>query len=158
MLLPQDDPTSSRHAFPIPKREVEVEVEVQISGAPQQNEPQRSSRQAIVSSEGIRSSTKEAEKWPGVSSSAVRDIRRRAHKRADRTRSGGLRGKPLADISNCISAPRPGAKKKLTKAVVDQIVEKVTRNSVEPCKLPIVHIEELGRYTHTFFRSSNFLF
>lgn len=82
-------------------------------------------RQAIVSSEGIRSSTKEAERWPGVSDSTVRSIRQRAHKRGDRTRSGGLRGKPLADISNCITARRPGDPKKLTKAVVDRIVEKV---------------------------------
>ena len=101
-------------------------------------------RQAIVNSS--RSSAEEVLQWPSYNLKAVtiRRIRKRAKKRAKRTRNGNTRGIPLADITNVINAPRGRPPIKLTVAVELQIIEKVTRNREERRKSALQHLSEMN--------------
>ena len=100
-------------------------------------------RQAIVNSS--RTSTEEVLQWPSyhLKANTICKIRRKAKKRAERTRNGNTRGIPLADITNVTNAPRGRPPTKLTVAVELQIIEKVTRNREERRKSAIQHLSEI---------------
>ena len=83
--------------------------------------------------------------WPlyHLKANTICKIRRKAKKRAERTRNSNTRGIPLADITNVTNAPRRRPPTKLTVAIELQIIEKVTQNREERRKSAIQHLSEI---------------